>query len=84
MIRLSVLCMLVWLGMSSAAQAQTTVVKVSPDRNTVTATNDKGTATTTIQRDGHGGATLTTRYQPNNGYKAMGSSGSYNPMGQKR
>ena len=66
--------------MSCAAQAQT-IIKISPDRNTVTATNNKGTATSTIVRDGQGGGTITTRYQPNNAYKPMGSGGSYQPMG---
>ena len=63
------------------AQAQT-IVKISPDRSTVTATNDKGTATSTIVRDGQGGGTITTRYQPKPSYQPMGSAG-YQPMGAK-
>jgi hypothetical protein len=80
MMKLSVLSILGLLGLSCAAQAQT-IIKISPDRNTVTATNNKGTATSTIVRDGQGGGTITTRYQPNNAYKPMGSGGSYQPMG---
>lgn len=83
MIKLSVLSVLALLGVSGVALAQT-IIKISPDRNTVTATNDKGTATSTIVRDGQGGGTITTRYQPNNSYKPMGSSGSYQPMGSGR
>ena len=73
---------------SSGAQAQA-IIKVSPDRNTVTATSDRGTATTHIVRDGNGGATFTTRYQPakpsyqpldGNSYQPMGSS--YRPTGR--
>ncbi len=63
------------------AQAQT-IVKISPDRSAVTATNDKGTATSTIVRDGQGGGTITTRYQPKPSYQPMGGAG-YQPMGAK-
>ena len=79
MSKLSALAAVGLLSISGAAQAQT-IIKLSPDRSTVTATNDKGTATTTIARDGNGGATLTTRYRPNNAYQPMGGN-AYQPMG---
>jgi hypothetical protein len=82
MIKLGAFAVLMSVGVSSVALAQA-IIKISPDRNTVTATNDKGTATSTIVRDGNGGGTITTRYQPNNAYKPMGSGGSYQPMGNK-
>lgn len=63
------------------AQAQT-IIKISPDRSTVTATGDKGTAISTIVRDGRGGGTITTRYQPKPSYQPMGANG-YQPMGAK-
>jgi hypothetical protein len=59
------------------------IIKVSPDRNTVTVTNQKGTATSTIVRDGNGGGTITTRYQKKESYQPMGSGG-YQPMGSGR
>ena len=77
--RLSVLSVIGFLALPCAAQAQT-IIKISPDRNTVTATGEKGTATSTIVRDANGGGTITTRYQPNNAYKPMGGS-TYQPMG---
>jgi hypothetical protein len=79
MIKLSAVAVLMAMGACGAAPAQT-IIKISPDRNTVTATSDKGTATSTIARDGNGGGTITTRYQPNNAYKPMGGA-SYQPMG---
>ncbi len=83
MIRLSALAVLGLFFTCGAAPAQT-IIKISPDRSTVTATNDRGTATSTIVRDGQGGGTITTRYQPNNAYKPMGSGGSYQPMGSSK
>lgn len=81
MVRLWALSVSAVLCLSCAAQAQR-VVKVSPDRKTVTVTDDKGTATSTIVRDGQGGGTITTRYQPNNAYQPMGGGG-YQPMGNR-
>jgi hypothetical protein len=82
MTKLGVLTMLGILWMPCAAQAQN-IIKVSPDRNTVTVTNQKGTATSTIVRDGNGGGTITTRYQKKESYQPMGSGG-YQPMGSGR
>jgi hypothetical protein len=70
------------LLMPCAAHAQN-IIKVSPDRNTVTVTSQKGTATSTIVRDGKGGGTITTRYQRKESYQPMGSGG-YQPMGSGR
>jgi hypothetical protein len=81
MTRLGALSLMVLLCVSPAALAQT-IIKISPDRNTVTATGAKGTATSTIVRDGNGGGTIITRYRPNNNaYQPMGTGGSYRPMG---
>lgn len=76
---LGVLALLAML--CAPAQAQT-IIKISPDRSTVTATGDKGTATSTIVRDGRGGGTIITRYQPKPSYQPMGAAG-YQPMGAK-
>ena len=78
MMKLAALSVLGLFAAGVSAQAQA-IVKISPDRKTVTATSDKGTATTHITRDGNG-ATFVTRYQPKPAYQPMGG-GSYQPMG---
>lgn len=79
MSRIALLSAVGVLSVTFGAQAQN-IIKVSPDRNTVTVTNDKGSATSTIVRDGNGGGTITTRYQANKSYQPMGGGG-YQPMG---
>lgn len=88
MMKLAALSVLGLFLAGAGAQAQT-IVKISPDRKTVIATSEKGTATTHITRDANG-VTLRTRYEPakpsyqpmgGSSYQPMGVSGGYNSMG---
>ena len=68
MMKLAALSVLGLFVAGVSAQAQT-IVKISPDRKTVVATSEKGTATTHVTRDGNGSC------------NSMGSGG-YRPTGR--